>query len=135
MARNGPPVKLDQADAEAMIPQYQETCRIRDWELQAASVMFNHTHLVVGVAGDPEPQALLETFKSWATRAVKKLRPLPPNGTFWTGKGSKRKLPDEKALLAAVIYVVCKQPNPLAVWFHPKWQPAIDDYDQASRTP
>ena len=131
----GPPVNLDQSAAEAMIAQYQETCRIRGWELQAASVMFNHTHIVVGVAGDPDPQSILETFKRWATRAVKKLRPLPPNGTFWTAKGSKRKLPEERAVHDGVIYVVRKQPNPLAFWFHPKWQTVIDEYDQASRTP
>lgn len=96
--------------------------------------MHNHTHIVVGVAGDPDPKSILETLKSWATRAVKKLRPIPPNGTFWTAKGSKRKLPDETAVKAGVIYVVRKQPNPLAIWFHPEWQSAIDDYDLASRT-
>jgi hypothetical protein len=129
----GPPVSLGQAAAEAMIAQYQETCRIRGWELEAASVMYNHTHVVVGVAGDPEPASIRETFKSWATRAVKKLRPLPPNVTFWTAKGSNRKLPDERAVRVGVIYVVRKQPSPLEVWFHPKWQTAIDHYDQASR--
>jgi hypothetical protein len=132
---NGPTVSLDQAAADAMIAQYQETCRIRGWELEAASVMFNHTHVVLGVAGDPDPEKILETLKSWATRTVKKLHGLPPNGTFWTAKGSKRKLPDERAVRDGVIYVVRKQPNPLVVWFHPKWQAAIDEFDLASRTP
>jgi REP element-mobilizing transposase RayT len=112
----GSPVTLDHRDADALIQQYQETARIRRWELQAASVMFNHTHVVVGVPGDPDPESILESLKSWATRAVKKLRPLPANGTFWTAKGSKRKLPDERSLRDAVIYVVRKQPNPLAAW-------------------
>ena len=132
---NGPRVSLDQAAAEGMIAQYQETCRVRGWELEAASVMYNHTHVIVGVAGDPDPQSILETLKSWATRALKQLRAPPPNGTFWTAKGSKRKLPDERAVRDGVIYVVRKQPGPLAVWFHPKWQSAIDEYDLASRTP
>ncbi|CAN5573183.1 transposase [soil metagenome] len=140
----GPPVSLDRIAAEAMVTQFQETARIRGWELQAASVMDNHTHLVVGVPGDPDPDSLLETLKSWATRALKKLRPLPPNGTFWTAKGSKRKLPDQTAVRSAVIYVARKQPNPLAVWGHPQWQTLIDDYErtckaeatpEASRTP
>ncbi|MCI0639129.1 MAG: hypothetical protein L0Y72_28410 [Gemmataceae bacterium] len=52
----GPPVKLDKRDADALIRQYQETARIRGWELQAASVMYNHTHVVVGLPGDPDPQ-------------------------------------------------------------------------------
>jgi REP element-mobilizing transposase RayT len=132
----GPPVSLDQPAADAMIAQYRETCRIRGWELQAASVMNNHTHVVVGVPGDPEPDSLLETLKSWATRAVKKLRPLPPNGTFWTALGSKRKLKDQHAVQNGVIYVARKQPNPLAVCFHPQWQSLIDDYERqkASQT-
>lgn len=131
----GSPVSLDKIAADALIAQYQETARVRGWELQAASVMFNHTHLVIGVTGDPDPQALLELFKSWATRAVKKLRPLPPNGTFWTGKGSKRKLGNETAVRDGVIYVVRKQPHPLAVWYHLKWQTFIEEYDKANCTP
>ena len=130
----GEPVSLDTRAAEALIIQYRETANIRGWELQAASVMYNHTHVVVGVPGDPDPDTILTTLKNWATRAVKKLRPVPPNGTFWTEKGSKRKLGHERALRNAVIYVVRKQPNPLAAWFHGKWQSAIDEYDRASRT-
>ena len=112
----GDPVALDQSDSDALVVQYQETARIRKWSLEAASVMFNHTHLVVGVPGDPDPQHILETFKIWATRALKKRRPTPPNGTFWTEKGSKRKLPDDASVRSAKKYVVKKQPNPLAVW-------------------
>jgi REP element-mobilizing transposase RayT len=135
----GSPVKLMKPEADAMIVQYQETARIRQWGLCAASVMHNHTHIVVGVPGDPEPQLILETFKNWATRAVKKIRPVPPNGTFWTAKGSKRKLPDEAAVCRAVIYVVKKQPDPLAVWYAAEWQEVLDAYDrefaEASRAP
>jgi hypothetical protein len=130
----GSPVSLGQPEAVALIEQYQVTARIRGWELQAASVMFNHTHVVIGVVGDPEPQALLEMLKTWATRAVKKLRPLPANGTFWTAKGSKRKLPDERAVRDGVIYVVRKQPKPLAVWYAAKWQEGIDEYDRAEKS-
>jgi hypothetical protein len=125
----GDPISLEQTDADALIAQYQETAHIRKWSLKAASVMFNHTHLVVGVLGDPDPQHVLETFKSWATRAVKKFRPLPPNGTFWTSKGSKRKLPHKAAVQAAVIYVVKKQPSPLATWWASRWQQVLDELE------
>jgi len=124
----GLPVRLDQPEAEALIAQYLETARIRHWSLEAASVMYNHTHVLVGVPGDPDPQSILETLKSWATRAVKKHRPLPPNGTFWTAKGSKRKLSDEAALSDAVLYVAKKQPKPLAVFYAPRWQSVLDRY-------
>ncbi len=127
---SGPPVTLTQPEANALIAQYQETCRVRQWYLQAASVMFNHTHPVVGVVGDPEPELILATFKNWSTRAVKKLRPVPPNGTFWTAKGSTRRLPNEPAVQGAVVYVVRKQPNPLAVYWAQIWQSVLDVYDR-----
>jgi REP element-mobilizing transposase RayT len=124
----GEPVALNGRDAEVLIAQYQETARIRGWDLQAASVMFNHTHVVVSVPGDPDPDLILETLKSWATRSLKKHRLLPPNGTYWTAKGSKRKLKDTDALAAAVVYVVKKQPNPLAVWYAPHWTGTLEAY-------
>ena len=127
----GDPVTLDKKDADALIAQYLETSRIRKWSLLAASVMFNHTHIVVGVNGDPDPQSILETFKSWGTRALKKYRPIPPNGTFWTGKGSKRKLENDEAVAGAVTYVVKKQPDPLAVWYDAIWQDLLDAYEKA----
>ncbi len=76
---------------------------------------------------------ILETLKSWATRAIKKHRQLPANGTFWIAKGSKRKLADECAIHDSVIYVVRCQPNPFAVWFHPKWQGAVEEFERASQ--
>ena len=39
----------------------------------------------------------------------------PKSGTWWTKSGSKRKLPNEHAVLAAVRYVK-EQPNPLVIW-------------------
>ncbi len=131
----GEAIELDKKDADVLIRQFQETARIRDWRLEAASVMFNHRYVVVAVPGDPDPQSILETLKSWATRSLKKLHPIPPNGTFWTAKGSKRKLPNDEAVMAGVIYVVKKQPDPLAVWFAPEWQDLLDSYDTASRAP
>ena len=77
----GPLVTLEKIEADALIGQYQETARVRRWELCAASVMHNHTHVVVGVPSDPDPQRLLETLKSWATRALKKIRPVPGTAT------------------------------------------------------
>jgi hypothetical protein len=129
----GTAVELSRPEAEAMVVQYWETARIRPWTLEGASVMFNHTHLVVGVEGDPDPHSTLETFKGWATRAVKKLRPLPPNGTFWTAKGSKRKLPDDDAVRDGVIYAVKRQPRPLAVWYDPRWEEVLEAYDRGQR--
>ena len=52
----GPPVLLDRPDADALLDQYRETAAVKGWRVEGASVMFNHTHLVLGVGGDPHPQ-------------------------------------------------------------------------------
>ena len=130
----GEPLTLGQREAEGLIDQFQETARVRQWQLEATSVMFNHTHLVVAVMKDPDPKAILATFKSWATRAVKSLRTLPPNGTFWTENGSKRKLSDENAVRDAVIYVIKKQPNPLAMCWNERWDEVLRAYDKRAES-
>lgn len=125
------PFLLNEEQAVVMVKQFRETSRIRGFELCAASVMFNHTHLLVGVPGDPDPHHLRELYKSWVTRALKRRWELPKSGRFFTAKGSIRKKESEEAIRATVIYVACKQPNPLAVHVGEQWQSIVDAY-QAS---
>ena len=120
---------LNSEQAQVLIGQYRETSRIRKFELCAAAVMCNHTHLLVGVPGDPEPDHLRELFKSWATRALKKKWPMPKSGEFWTSKGSVRKKEGE-AIPTAVIYVARKQPNPLATYVGHNWLATVEQYDR-----
>ena len=112
----GPPINLTTAQAEVLLAQLQETARIRGWELRAVAILFNHFHIVVGVPGDPHPGKILGDFKSWGTRTLSKRFGEPPSETWWTERGSKRKLPDERAITAAVHYVLYEQPNPLLTW-------------------
>jgi len=77
--------------------------------------MANHVHLVVGVPGDPEPDTLLGDFKSYGSRALNRNFGRPQSDTWWTESGSKRKLRDESAVLAAVEYIRHQQ-NPLLIW-------------------
>ena len=111
----GPPVYLSAQHATALLGQFQETARYRGWELDAAAIMANHVHLVVGVPGDPGPESLLRDLKSYASRRLNQQFDRPVGGTWWTESGSRRKLPDERAILAAVAYVT-DQAYPLAVW-------------------
>ena len=62
------------------------------------------------------PSKILGDFKNWCTRTLSRRFGEPPSQTWWTERGSKRKLPDEDALRAAIHYVLCKQPNPLLTW-------------------
>jgi REP element-mobilizing transposase RayT len=113
---SGPPIALTLEHAEVLLAQFQETARLRHWELRAVAIMFNHFHLVVGVPGDPNPGKILGDFKSWATRRLNQRFGKPKSETWWTERGSKRKLKDEEAILGAENYVLRKQPNPLVVW-------------------
>ena len=112
----GPPIHLETQHAETTLAQFRETAGHRGWEIRAVAIMFNHFHIVVGVPGDPEPSKILGDFKSWATRQLSERFGAPPSKTWWTERGSKRKLPNEIALAAAIHYVLYDQPNPLLTW-------------------
>jgi REP element-mobilizing transposase RayT len=112
----GPRIVLTPAHAESALAQFQETATIRKWELHTVAIMVNHFHIVVGVPGDPNPSKILGDFKSWATRRLSNEFGAPLSLTWWTERGSKRKLRDPEALVAAVHYVIYKQHNPLLTW-------------------
>jgi REP element-mobilizing transposase RayT len=112
----GPPINLTMAHAEALLGQFRETTAHRRWELRAVAIMFNHFHIVVGVVGDPKPSKILGDFKSWATRTLSQRFGPPASKTWWTERGSKRRLPNEVALAAAIHYVLYNQHNPLVTW-------------------
>jgi len=113
---SGPPIYLDVEKAELVLKQFQETAAHRGWDLRAVSIMAAHFHLVVLVPGDPPGRKVLADFKAYGTRALNRRYGRPPSETWWTDKGSKRKLPDEEALAAAIHYVLYEQPGALVVW-------------------
>ena len=114
----GDPIRFTLAQAEALLEQFLETAGYRKWQLLAAGIMANHVHLVVGVPGDPDPKKVLGDFKSYGSRVLNGRWGTPGSGTWWTHKGSKRKLSDEDAVLAAVNYVL-HQEYPLVIWTAP----------------
>ena len=111
----GEPILLTLEQALAIADQFRETALHRAWLLVAFAVMATHVHLVVGVEGDPEPETILRDFKSYASRTLNRRWKRPPSGTWWTESGSKRKLPNEAAILAAKQYVLTQR-SPLVVW-------------------
>ena len=56
-------------------------------------------------ASDPDPSALLRDFKSYASRRLNRNYGQLARQTWWSGQGSKRKLPDDEAVHAAIPYV------------------------------
>jgi len=106
----GPPIYLDREKAELVLAQFQETAGYRGWTLRAVAVMANHFHVVVQVPGDPHPRKILADLKAYGSRALNRRYGKPPSETWWTDKGSKRKLGDDQALANAIHYVLYKQP-------------------------
>lgn len=114
----GDPVRLNKRQAEALLLQFNETANYRGWLLRAIAIMTHHCHIVAGVVGDPEPGGLLRDFKSYGSRALSRLSEKPESGRWWTESGSKRKLPDDDAILASIRYVAAQE-FPLVVWTQP----------------
>jgi REP element-mobilizing transposase RayT len=112
---SGDPVRLTRALAEVVRRQFEETARIRGWQLLAGAIMANHIHLVVGVPGDPDPSALIRDFKSYASRALNHRDRVAARPSWWTEQGSKRKIADWDTLETVLRYVR-EQVYALEVW-------------------
>lgn len=112
----GPPIYLDRERAEVACAQFRETAMYRRWVLRAVAVMYNHFHIVVDAPADVHPRKVLADFKAYGTRALSRAFGAPASETWWTARGSKRKLRDAKAVADGTHYVLCKQPDPLVVW-------------------
>jgi len=108
-------VRLSKVQAELLLDQFLETADVRQWTLFAVSIMANHCHMVVGVPGDPDPEKLLGDFKSYGSRKLNQTGHTVPYDKRWTKSGSKRKLPDNQAVLNAIQYTI-DQEFPLVIW-------------------
>ena len=113
-----PPIRLVSEQAPVLLAQFQETAEYRGWLLVAVGIMANHIHLLTGVKGDPDPEKLLQSYKSYASRSLNKRWGKPASDTWWTESGSKRKLPDETSIHAAIEYIR-HQEYPLLIWVNP----------------
>ncbi|HBG26405.1 MAG: hypothetical protein A2Y10_06440 [Planctomycetes bacterium GWF2_41_51] len=78
-----------------------EVCKYRNWFAHSIHVRSNHIHIVV--IGNEEPEKMMNDFKSYATRAIKK------NGSefnkYWTKHGSTKYLWTQRQLQGAIEYV------------------------------
>jgi REP element-mobilizing transposase RayT len=117
----GPPIFLDRAQAERITAQFKESAKCRGWRLLASAVMRNHVHLVVLADDSVKSADLVRTFKSYASRALNADSPKPAGGRWWTTSASRRPLPDERAIQAAVRYAR-EQSGALVVYLADKRQ-------------
>jgi len=110
-------VRLSVEQAYALLEQFQETTVYRSWCLWAVSIMANHFHAVIGVPGDPDPERIRGSLKSYGSRRLNQRWGERRNGTWWTKGGSNKKLPTEESLFSAIRYTI-DQEYPLLIWTH-----------------
>ena len=81
----------------------EEVVQYRGWMLHATSVRTNHVHVVV--YADSEPERVMNTFKSWATRRLREARLIGSKQKVWTRHGSTLYLWKQDDLLRGCQYV------------------------------
>ncbi len=114
-ARNqtSPTAELHADFARALLDQFRQTACARAWRLEAAAIMRDHVHVIVGIPDDCRPEDVLRDLKAYGSRRLNGL-----TGTarrWWTRRGSRRLLRDAGAVEDAVNYVL-RQKSPLLVW-------------------
>ena len=87
--------------------------------------MADHVHLLVGVAGDPDPDTLLRDFKAYGSRTLNRRF---GRRRWWADSGSTRKKSTAEEVLVAAKYVR-DQPFPLAVRLAAEVSAAVREWD------
>ncbi len=106
------PVKLNAAERQAVELAIREVCDYRNWLLRAINIRTNHVHTVVSI-GDANPSKVLNSFKAYSTRKLREDNLWKFEHSPWAGRGSKRRLWNERSIEIAVDYVINGQGDEL----------------------
>lgn len=102
-----PSVIFDVPSCMAVDAAIREVCQFRHWALHALNVRTNHLHAVVTAASQPEK--ILNDFKAYATRRLRRDGLWREPHSPWTDGGSKRYLWYERHVARAIHYVLYDQ--------------------------
>ncbi len=102
-----PPVSLDERQRAVVERAIREVCDYRGYKLFAINVRTNHVHSVVYARCKPEP--VMDAFKAYATRQLRRKGLLNRNVRPWSRHGSTPYLWTEEQLQRAIEYVVSGQ--------------------------
>ena len=106
------PVTLNQKQRAIVEEAIREVCFHRKYRLRAISVRTNHAHTVVSALREPEP--ILDSFKSYSTRALRRAGLMPPFIKQWARHGSTIYLGKEWDVEKALEYGLLGQGDPPA---------------------
>jgi REP element-mobilizing transposase RayT len=109
-----PPYLLRPEYREIVLQSIREVCLHRGWTLRASHVRSTHVHTVV--EGDSRPEAMMNAFKAYASRALNRSEKDDGSKVRWARHGSTRWLWNQGDVRAAVDYVTAGQGEPMAVY-------------------
>jgi len=110
---------------EAVEDAIKEVCRHRGYNLYSVNVRTNHAHVVVH--GKAQPELISNSFKSYATRELKKRQLIHPDTKVWSRGRSRRYLWKPKHVEAAIDYVGYGQGYlPFEQWYVEEWNPEAE---------
>jgi REP element-mobilizing transposase RayT len=109
--RKHPPIVLDAGQRKVVEGAVKRVCEHRKYLLRAINVRTNHAHSVVSAMQKPEP--LLDAFKSYSTRALRRAGLLSPAVKPWARHGSTIYLWKERDVAKAIEYVMLGQGDEL----------------------
>jgi len=95
---------LNLAQRRVVKKTVQEVSEYRSWDVVALNVRTNHIHVVV--SGFDQPEKMLNDFKSYSTRRLRKAGLANHSEKIWLRHGSTRYLFDEHAVEEAARYVL-----------------------------
>lgn len=98
------PFFLGAAEREVVDAAVREVCIVRGYELHALNVRTEHGHVVVGNGGSPE--RIMNSFKAYATKALRSAGLIGLDYKPWSRHGSTRYLWTEEHVQRAVDYVI-----------------------------
>jgi len=101
------PIRLKTTQRAIVEQAVREVCLHRRYRLRAINVRTNHAHSVVSALSDPEP--MLDSFKSYSTRALRDAGLLSVHVKPWARHGSTIYLWKERDVEKAVEYVLLGQ--------------------------
>jgi REP element-mobilizing transposase RayT len=113
------PVELSAAQREAVDKAIREVCGHRGWLLRAINVRTNHVHVVV--SAHCKSLKVLNDFKAYATRGMRKAGVWESDISPWAAHGSRRFLWTLRHVDRACDYVINHQGDDLT--------PDFDDND------
>ncbi len=102
-----PPVSLDKSRRTAVQAAIIEVCAYRCWTLLALHVRTTHIHAVI--AAPTTPEKVLNDFKAYATRRLRREKLATMELRVWSGHGSTRYIWKDEQLADVIDYVVNRQ--------------------------